>query len=164
MIQIFLSSDLAWRLGWTLLHSVWQIAALGGVVGLTLSLSTRTSANVRYAVACCGMAAMLVPLVTTFVLVARRPMDVALVEQGQRAQVTYPGNEKTVLPPPRQQLTTPPISRSLDSAPSTAQHNAKSAAQTAWQGVDSWNEFISPGFRVPSGRMPSQRSQIVVAP
>ena len=58
MILDFLSSDLAWRLGWTLLHSLWQVLLIWAVVAVALALFAHRSANSRYLVACCGMAAM----------------------------------------------------------------------------------------------------------
>ena len=79
MIHDFLSSDLAWRLGWTLLHSLWQVLLIWAAVAFALALFARRSANARYLVACGGMAAMFVPLAVTFLLVPPRPVadDVA---------------------------------------------------------------------------------------
>ena len=73
MIHELLSSDLGWRLGWMLLHSVWQIVLVGVLVALVMPLLSRRSANLRYCIACCGMAFLYVPLAITFFLVPLRP-------------------------------------------------------------------------------------------
>jgi beta-lactamase regulating signal transducer with metallopeptidase domain len=73
MIHGLLSSDLAWRLGWILLHSLWQILLIGIVTGLLLALLSRRSASLHYFVSCCGMAAMYVPLLLTLAFMPPRP-------------------------------------------------------------------------------------------
>ncbi len=104
MIDDILSTDFAWRLGWSLLHSVWQFALIGGLVGLLLAMLSRKSANLRYWVACLGLASMYVPLVATFTLAPQQPLDVRLNVGGAttseqlpmtassiNAEVTMPG-------------------------------------------------------------------------
>jgi len=60
---------LAHRLGWALVHSVWQVSLVFCLVGLLLSLMRKRSANARYAVAYAGLVlACAVPVVTTVVL------------------------------------------------------------------------------------------------
>ena len=66
-------SDLVWRLGWTLLHSLWEVLLVGATVALALSMLARKSANIRYWVACCGMASLYIPLIPTFVSAPTRP-------------------------------------------------------------------------------------------
>jgi hypothetical protein len=73
VINDFLSSGLAWRLGWTLLHSLWQFLLIWAAVGVGLKLLARRSANARYLIACCGIVAMCVSLAATFVLIPPRP-------------------------------------------------------------------------------------------
>jgi beta-lactamase regulating signal transducer with metallopeptidase domain len=54
------------RIGWTLLHSVWQIAAIALVYGFVL-LMVRRSADLRYLAGCAALVAMLaVPIATFF--------------------------------------------------------------------------------------------------
>jgi beta-lactamase regulating signal transducer with metallopeptidase domain len=66
----FLSADLAYRLGWALIHSLW----LGTVVvpGLWVVLATlrRRSPQMRYVASACAMALLLVSTVVTFGIVA----------------------------------------------------------------------------------------------
>ena len=45
--------------GWTLLHFVWQGAAIAAATGALLRLMERRSPNTRYAIACAGLIAML---------------------------------------------------------------------------------------------------------
>ena len=51
--------------GWTLMHFVWQGAAIAGTATVLLRLTRRRTASTRYAIACIGLAAMLAaPIVT----------------------------------------------------------------------------------------------------
>lgn len=60
-----LSSHWIDRLGWTLVHSLWQVALVGIVAAILLGWSYRRSPNLRYTIACLALAAMcLSPLVT----------------------------------------------------------------------------------------------------
>ena len=54
-------------LGWALLHSIWQGAVIGFVVALLLSMKGR-SPQQRYAVACVGLAAMVVAWLGTAIV------------------------------------------------------------------------------------------------
>lgn len=69
MINDLISTDLVWRLGWTLLHSVWQILVIGLLVALGLLLA-RKSTTVRYWISCCGLVLMYVPMVVTFAFIS----------------------------------------------------------------------------------------------
>lgn len=53
-----LSSSLMERLGWTLVHSVWQLGALACLFGLFMTALRRRSATVRYVVACVTLGTM----------------------------------------------------------------------------------------------------------
>jgi hypothetical protein len=74
MIDSIFASDVAWRLGWTLLHSLWSILLIGALVSLILALLSRRTATLRYWVACCGMASLFVPLVASYLLAPQRPL------------------------------------------------------------------------------------------
>ena len=76
-----LSTALAERIGWTLLHSLWQFALLAVLLAGVLEVLRRRSANLRYLVGCFALAAMLAGSVTTFCLL---PADSA--DAGRRAQ------------------------------------------------------------------------------
>src|SRR5687768_18556867 len=70
LLDIWIKTDAASALGWTLFHSLWQ----GAVVALLLcaALTVMRSARVRYAAACAAMLAMLLAFVITFAVVAPR--------------------------------------------------------------------------------------------
>ena len=81
MLDRLVSLDLVWRLGWTLLHSLWQLVLLGALASVVVALLSRRSANTRYGVACCGLALFYAPLVATFFLIPPPPApNVAVVE------------------------------------------------------------------------------------
>jgi len=63
-----LSTALAERIGWTLLHSLWQFALLAVLLAGVLEALRRQSANLRYLVGCFALGAMLAGSVTTFCL------------------------------------------------------------------------------------------------
>ena len=51
--------------GWTLIHFVWQGAAIGGATALALKATARRSSNLRYVAACAGLALMLAAPIAT---------------------------------------------------------------------------------------------------
>jgi len=59
-------SPLAERLGWTLLHSVWQGAAVAVGLALALILLRRRSAQARYSASCAALACMAMLPALTF--------------------------------------------------------------------------------------------------
>ena len=60
--------------GWTLVHFVWQGAAIAGVTAGGLRLLRTATPNARYAVASAGLCAMLVsPIITAHLLSANTP-------------------------------------------------------------------------------------------
>jgi len=56
----------AQRLGWTLLHSVWQFALIAVLLSAFLAALRRRSANTRYLTACIGLVAMLTTSMATY--------------------------------------------------------------------------------------------------
>jgi len=81
ILKNILSHEVVQSLGWALLHSVWQ----GGVVVLLLAVLLRvlrkSSASLRYVVACLGLVVIvLLPVVTFYIVPAPVPMpDVEFV-------------------------------------------------------------------------------------
>jgi beta-lactamase regulating signal transducer with metallopeptidase domain len=73
LVSEILRSDPVYRLGWALLHSLWQIASLAAVSALLLAALRRRSANLRYVIGCAGLAAMFVLPVATYCVVPQRP-------------------------------------------------------------------------------------------
>ena len=56
----FIAEELAARVGWTLIHSLWQIALIGGLFWMINRSLALKSAKLRYGVGCVAMVAMLV--------------------------------------------------------------------------------------------------------
>jgi beta-lactamase regulating signal transducer with metallopeptidase domain len=83
--------------GWTLIHFVWQGTAVGLATAAALRLAARRSPNVRYVVACAGLALMMAAPVATARLLS---FDVPLGRNGENVQVrlkpdtTYDKNDK----------------------------------------------------------------------
>ena len=66
------ASDVAYRLGWTLLHSIWLGAAVAALLATTSLLLRRRSANARYLAACAALALMVALSASTYFLVPPR--------------------------------------------------------------------------------------------
>lgn len=62
-----LSADVVYRLGWTLLHSLWQGALMAGVLALLLFIIPNTKPNGRYVAGCLSLLMILVLCGVTFV-------------------------------------------------------------------------------------------------
>jgi bla regulator protein blaR1 len=69
-------------LGWTLLNSVWQGAITTTIVIFLLRILPPKFSKIRYAIACAGLALLLISSVTTFVLLETRA-------QAESNQVSY---------------------------------------------------------------------------
>src|SRR5215204_5976982 len=85
-LQLLTGSSLIENLGWTVIHSVWQIALVAFVLFLMLRILANVSANVRYAVAVAALAAaVILPGITFYQLTAasqqRISVDKAFQEQ-----------------------------------------------------------------------------------
>ncbi len=64
-LQIIFNSEITHRLGWVLVHFLWQGALVAAVLAGVLTALRKKSANARYAAACCAMLAMVIlPAVT----------------------------------------------------------------------------------------------------
>ena len=105
--------------GWTLLHFVWQGAAIAVAVAAVLRLLERRSANTRYLVACAGLIAMLAAPVAT-------------------ARMLWPS---VVLQPDAAHDTTPLIGSPDDVAKAMAEMAAVGFAGTTIAFVDYVREF-----------------------
>ena len=70
-LQQVLSSECVHCWGWTLLHSLWQMAIVGTLVTLLLGFLHRRSANLRYVIACVGLAAMFLSPLATYCLMPK---------------------------------------------------------------------------------------------
>jgi len=110
-------SQFVYALGWALVHFVWQGAALALVVRAAMAVLARRPANVRYVVACAGLAAM-----------AIAPAATALMVSGP-----VPGTGVTVLVPAGEAVGVPAAAppASMTEAPPPAPSGAVRTSQLA---------------------------------
>ena len=75
-IQAFLSQPLTQSIGWALVHFLWQGALVALLFATARAHCRRSSANVRYTVACFALLLMLLmPIVTKLVCRRSRHSD-----------------------------------------------------------------------------------------
>ncbi len=68
-LQSAMSHATVWKLGWVLVHSLWQLAGVGVALAILLVLLRKASANARYLVSCAALALMVaLPVVTLCIL------------------------------------------------------------------------------------------------
>ena len=63
------------KLGWTLLHLLWQGAIIAGLLSVALSCLRNRSANSRYLVSCLALGLMAVTPVVTFLVLPEKPAE-----------------------------------------------------------------------------------------
>ncbi len=78
-VQRVLSSQWVQLWGWTLLHSLWQMAIVAVLAAVVLRCLHRRSANLRYVVACVALAAMFLSPLMTYFLVPRAAGPVSVL-------------------------------------------------------------------------------------
>ena len=91
------------RLGWTLLHSLWQFAAVAILLAIGLALMSRRSAQARYLLSCAALLGMVLLAAGTFfsVEVAERVPPIEAANTPPSEIVSSPAAELTIseLPP-----------------------------------------------------------------
>ena len=74
MLKAIEASDVTYRLGWTLIHSLWLGAGIAAALALVLAALRRGGALVRYGTACGALVLLVVGMGWTYwVLPARTP-------------------------------------------------------------------------------------------
>src|SRR6185312_12816411 len=73
VLHELLESEVVQRLGWTILHSLWEGAAVAAVLAILLALLRKHRPEVRYLLSCGAMLALLIAPVATFVLLPDAP-------------------------------------------------------------------------------------------
>jgi len=68
-LQNILQAEIIRRLGWTLIHFIWQAAAVAIILAILLKLLRNASANLRYVICCLTLALIVVMPVVTLRLV-----------------------------------------------------------------------------------------------
>ncbi|MBS3821758.1 MAG: hypothetical protein KGY81_08355, partial [Phycisphaerae bacterium] len=80
-------SEVVGRIGWALVHFLWQGAAIAGLLWLALRLLARRGPQARYAVACLALLLMAAAPVATFFVVQPAGQDVR--RPAQTSAATY---------------------------------------------------------------------------
>jgi beta-lactamase regulating signal transducer with metallopeptidase domain len=76
MLRNILSEGVVHKLGWTLLHSLWQGCIVVLLLVVCLRLLRKSSANLRYVISCLGLAVIvLLPVVTFYIVPAPAPIS-----------------------------------------------------------------------------------------
>jgi len=76
-LENILSQEIVQKLGWTLLHFVWQAAAVALLVGILLALLRKSSANLRYIIACTALGLIvLLPIITMQLVPVSAPQPI----------------------------------------------------------------------------------------
>ncbi len=84
-------SEVVGRIGWALIHFLWQGAAIAGLLWLALRLLARRGPQVRYAVACLALLLMAAAPVATFFVVQPAGQDVR--RPAHTSAATYPDDD-----------------------------------------------------------------------
>jgi len=90
-------AEIIQRLGWTLVHFVWQGIAIGLILAIVLKLLHKSSANLRYLIACMALALIvLMPAVTIRVVDVSAAHPLLLSPIGGGLQIADTGTEAIV--------------------------------------------------------------------
>ncbi|MGD8500753.1 MAG: M56 family metallopeptidase, partial [Phycisphaerales bacterium] len=80
-LENIISQEIVQKLGWTLLHFVWQAAAIALLLAILLKVLRRSTANLRYIIACAALGLIvLLPIVTMQLVSVSIPQLAANVE------------------------------------------------------------------------------------
>ena len=75
ILQDILSQEIVQRLGWTLLHFIWQAAAVALILTILLRVLRKCTANLRYIIACLALVLIiLLPVITIKVVPVSQPL------------------------------------------------------------------------------------------
>ncbi|MBN2582150.1 MAG: M48 family metalloprotease [Planctomycetes bacterium] len=95
----WLSDAIVQRIGWAIIHSLWQGAAVALLLALVLHALRRRGAQARYLAACAALAAMVVLPVVTASLVSPQPAAQALAPVDAQLAVDLPADPGDAMPP-----------------------------------------------------------------
>ena len=80
-LENILSQEIVQKLGWTLLHFIWQAAAVALLFTILLAVLRKSSANLRYIIACAALGLIvLLPMVTMQLVPVSVPQPIANIE------------------------------------------------------------------------------------
>ena len=95
VLENLANSQLIENLGWTLLHSLWQIAFIGFWLFLTLRASAKSSANSRYLTSLFALALTLILPIATFIWLSQNSSIANQTSVNSGAENAAIFNEKT---------------------------------------------------------------------
>ncbi len=85
-LQNILSQEIIERLGWTLVHFVWQGVSVVILLAIILKALRKSSANLRYIIACFALSLMVLAPVVTMRLVPVSTDNVIISNSGKCRQ------------------------------------------------------------------------------
>ena len=91
-IETFTDSKIIENLGWSLLHSVWQMALISFVLFLLLKIFRTVSANCRYLISVCALGLAFVLFVITFTQLSAEAVS---IRQNDAANADFQGQINT---------------------------------------------------------------------
>ncbi|MCD4830640.1 MAG: M48 family metalloprotease [Anaerohalosphaeraceae bacterium] len=95
------SQEVIQRLGWTLVHFMWQGIAVAIVLAVVLKMMKKSSANLRYIIACIGLAVMVaLPIATLSIVEVDNGIAAqSQIREGTNFDIVMPGPTKIVKMP-----------------------------------------------------------------
>ena len=126
LLESYLQSGWAERMGWTLLHSLWQITLIASIHGATLLVLRNRSATIRYFTSCLMLLAMLVLPMVTFVILPHHTASIVTIREAHESPTTSSPIELDALPTSPQN---PPATDAI--SPFVAPSEFTTAAPTA---------------------------------
>lgn len=86
-----ISQEIIQRIGWTLVHFVWQGFAVALILAIVLKLLHKSSANLRYIIACIALALMVVlPMVTFRIVKVAMVRPTLQVSENPKSEILNP--------------------------------------------------------------------------
>ena len=97
-LESILSQQIIQRLGWTLLHFVWQAAAMALLLAVLLAGLRKASANLRYTIACLALGLIVLLPVVTMQLVGVSVTQPPVVSEPAPAPIVLPTGQIREIP------------------------------------------------------------------
>ncbi|MCH8120817.1 MAG: M48 family metalloprotease [Planctomycetes bacterium] len=115
ILEDILSQEVVQRLGWTLLHFVWQAAVVASLLAILLRVLRKSTPSLRYTLACLALALIvLLPVITLQLVPVSAPHSAAHIEPAPAPAVLsieeMPPAETTIVEEPVQLESVAPIS------------------------------------------------------
>jgi beta-lactamase regulating signal transducer with metallopeptidase domain/type II secretory pathway component GspD/PulD (secretin) len=80
-LENILSEEIIQKLGWMLLHFVWQAAVVALLLGILLAVLRKSSSNIRYIIACTALALIVIlPIITMQIIHVSTPQPITSID------------------------------------------------------------------------------------